>query len=228
MWTGCFEGIEQVLPTYEEATEWIKRDQCSHGQDCNDCWGSDAIKCMAIPSFKEWTRGKELEKKTNNNHFPFHTCNISWRCGIHKAKFPTFITRKNGMWEVYTEYSNGTEMIIDSRDYWKSRDLVMKKITKPEIRTDQIEIACFDIKDKDLACYDAELGNFMEFRTNWTCVGKTCYHINSNSSPKLLSASRGHSYVQLKAPSMEDLKEAIITEHLLSEEMRYNFGQILA
>lgn len=55
--TGCFAGVTNALPTYQETGEWITLDKCRIGFDCEDCYGelSDAcIKPMEGPT--KWVK----------------------------------------------------------------------------------------------------------------------------------------------------------------------------
>lgn len=117
--TGCYNGVTQLLPDYEESKKWIAENKCYVGSDCRDCWGRDSGACLAPEKAeKHAVVAKELERSQNNNHFAFHTCNLSWRCGIHQAAFPTFVRRSGKQWVPYTEYANGTELTLESNDYW--------------------------------------------------------------------------------------------------------------
>lgn len=224
--TGCFNGVTQAVPSYEESKKWIEAGKCAVGPDCADCWGNDAKACLEIDAAaKHMINGKELTKTVNNNHFAFHTCNISWRCGLNKAKFPTFVTRRNDKWVAYTEYANGTELILDTRDYWVHEDYSLRKVSDHIAIEDQRELACFVQEQKEVGCYDQELGNFVEFRKNWACQGRACYLLDANFNFSL--SNENAKYAELKAASMEDLKGVIATEHQLNEELRYNFGLVL-
>lgn len=223
--TGCFNDMNQLLPSYEEATEWIRREQCSVGAECTDCWGSAAQQCIAPETHENvWVKSKELEKITSNNHFAFHTCNLSWRCGIKKSKFPTFLTRKNNQWEFYTEMENGTALEINNKDFWKFDDLIMKKTKEPSSSIESIETPCFKMESKYYACYDEKYGSFIEFKEEIVCTGKTCYRILLNDLP---IRTQNTARVNLHAASIEDLRSVIAVEHMLNEELRYNFGLVL-
>lgn len=221
--TGCINNLRQKLPDYEESAKWIEKQACSVGPDCKACWGSDSQVCLKPEELPQtWTKGKELEKLSNNNHFAFHSCNLSWRCGIHKTTFPTLLTIKNGAWIAYTEYSNGSEIIMDSKDYWKMRDAVLRKTGEHKIKIDNIIMPCFSVEEKELSCFDGELGNFIEFKSSVVCQKKVCYKKIG------VPADSATHYANLKAASIEDLQQHIQVEHMLNEELRYNFGMVLA
>lgn len=224
--TGCFSGLTQYVPTDEETTEWISRNECSVGWDCTDCYGSDSDACNnPEQAMNKWVKGKEMHKLQNNNHFAMHTCNLSWRCGIHKADYPTLMTRRNNAWVAYTEFSNGTELIMDTRDYWTFGDFAMKKTQNHQSQVRLIKMPCFTNADNTTACFDAELGNFMDFTDDAVCLGKTCYLIRERDSNMI---EKENIVANLKAASIEDLRTAISTEHMLNEELRYNFGLVVA
>lgn len=222
--TSCFTGITQNLPGYEETSEWVTRGKCAVGPDCTDCWGSDSKICLNPQNYpKRWVDKKEIIIASNNNHFAFHTCNLSWKCSIHTTDFPTFIKVKNNRYTYYTEYLNGTELNLDSKDFWTMHDIVLKKVTDPILETTVINASCFNGENKTIACYDNELGNFVEFTGDWKCTGNTCYKMNKNYDDEITS----NKVVDLKAASKEDLHRVIEIEHMLNEELRYNFGLVL-
>lgn len=224
--TGCFSGLIHDLPDYTESKLWIASRSCAIGTDCTDCWGSDAIACLEpekVP--KKMVSGKELVRKENNDHFAFHTCNLSWRCGINRSRFPTFITRRDDDWVVYTEFANGTELILDTRDYWVSEDYSLRKVTDYQTKTERKTLSCFYQNRTVLACYDREFGNFIEFKKEWACQGHTCYLLTGKFN--FVHEKRENEHVNLKAASIEDLKTIISAEHMINEELRYNFGLVL-
>lgn len=129
--TGCLNDLVSAPPTYQEATEWIKRNKCQIGRDCVDCYGDASEICIRpMENARMWVDSHQLRRLENNNHFAHHTCNLSWRCGIHKATFPTFVEWRNEVWTAYTEHANGSEIILTDRDYWVMDDTVLRK-TKP-------------------------------------------------------------------------------------------------
>lgn len=225
--TGCFNEIKQSLPGYEEASEWVAKNKCAIGQDCTDCWGTDAEACLRPEETpKHWVDQKELIAASNNNHFAFHTCNLHWKCSLHTVKFPTFISRRRNRWTFYTEYQNGTKLSLDFKDFWTLGNMVLKKTIDPLMDSQNINASCFTNEKKPMACYDSELGNFVEFGDqtgNWTCTGQTCYNLNSQPGNEITS----NQIVDLKAASKEDLYRVIEMEHMLNEELRYNFGLVL-
>lgn len=226
--TGCYSGLTQALPSYEESLKWIKEARCYVGKDCTDCWGSDSDACLSPNGGAEKfpVSGKELTRRETNNHFMFHTCNISWRCGIHSAKFPTFITRRNGRWLAYTEQANGTELMMDGRDYWTFADMSIRKTNPHEAVVEKANVSCFwKHNRKQLACYDEQFSNFVEFEQPWTCLGKYCYFTREKME---VAEEMKTQLANLRSASIEDLKQIIAEEHMLNEEMRYNFGLILS
>lgn len=224
--TGCVNGITKRNPTREEASDWISREKCEIGSDCTDCWGSDSKACLQPDmSPKEWVTGKELIRNENNNHFPFHTCNLSWRCGLHTASFPTFITMGSMDWEIYTEHSNGSKMNLNTRDMWDLGDTILVKTQEPEVRRDTFNASCFTNSQGGLACYDDTYSKFIEFQEDWTCQGQSCYRTGE------IKTHRKHEtqeIANLHAASIEDLRAIITKEHQLNEELRYNFALITA
>lgn len=169
----------------------------------------------------------EILKHANNNHFPFHTCNLSYRCGIHITQFPTFLTRSKTAWKAYTEFANGTELILDARDYCVSGDMVMRKVADHQMEIEEIRIPCFESTGKLLSCYDKTFGNFIEFQKSWRCLGKVCYELADPKEHTMQRLDDNSMYAKLQAASKEDLLKVIANEHMLNEEMRYNFGLVL-
>lgn len=222
--TGCFHSITQELPDREEAAKWVERGKCKVFQDCSSCWGSDASLCLAPKATTEkWVAEKELRKMESNHHFAFHTCNLSWRCGLHITVFPTFLTWENNRWLTYTSYANGTILQLNNTDFWETGDAVLYKQSDAKIKENVAELPCFITKDKPIACYDREWGNFIEFKNSWVCLGKSCY-LNPLEEQK---GEGNTTLANLKAASIEDLRAIIQAEHMINEELRYNFGILL-
>lgn len=220
--TGCINQLTQDLPKAEEISEWLKKQQCAVGPDCTDCWGSDARICLKPGSTgKHWVAGKELTKGSNNNHFPFHTCNLSWRCGLHKARFPTFATRGSHGWVIYTEHANGTQIQLDNRETWNLGDALIIKTADYKFLQDEFTASCFTNTRGGLACYDNTFSNFIEFKYNWACQKQFCYR-STEISPQ--TQETGEDLANLQAASIEDLKAIVNVEHQLNEELRYNFA----
>lgn len=222
--TSCFTGITQQLPGYEEATEWVTKNKCAVGPDCTDCWGRDSDACLRpADGAKHWVNEKTMTISSNNNHFAAHTCNINWKCSLHTVEFPTFISRKHNRWTYYTEFRDGTELNLDSKDFWTMEDVVLKKTVDPIMQINSINASCFKSENKPISCFDNELGNFVEFKENWKCTGQTCYHLNDMQEEEITS----NKIVDLKAVSKEDLYRVIEMEHMQNEELRYNFALVL-
>jgi len=92
--TGCVSKLEHIPPTEEELITWIRTGKCKVGPDCQDCWGSDSTVCLNHDLSVEVKNGKELVKASNNNHFAYHTCNRSWRCGALESDIPLVLSWK--------------------------------------------------------------------------------------------------------------------------------------
>lgn len=105
--------------------------------------------------------------------------------------------------------------------------MVLRKVLDHEIDTENINIPCFQAKNRLLSCYDEVFSNFIEFKSNWKCLGKVCYELEEPTNDNLMVKSKNDLFADLKAVGEEDLKRIIATEHMLNEEMRYNFGLIL-
>lgn len=225
--TGCYRSIVQDLPSNKEANEWIKHNKCLIGRDCTDCWGTDAQACIDPKRKKElWVEGKELEKHENNNHFLFHTCNLSWRCGIQNAKFPTFLTRRNHKWVAYTELANGTELDLSEQDFWQFEDIILKKTKHHRtVYTEVAEVQCFINNKNETACFDPANGMFFELTEDWHCFQRTCYMINSGKEENNITKRNHDDIAKLKGASLSDVAMVLTQEKMLSEEMRYNFGK---
>lgn len=89
-----------------------------------------------------------------------------------------------------------------------------------------MELSCFQHNNvqntQTLSCYDEEFGNFFDMSKNLSCTGKYCY--------KMLYSKQYDAdieVVNLKAASLEDMKGVVEIEHMLNEELRYNFGKVL-
>lgn len=223
--TGCYDSLKQALPSYEETGEWIARQECTVGNDCEDCYGGNSQQCDDPEGHeKRWVKNKELIRAKNNNHFARHTCNISWRCGISIDAYPTFIRRNEDTWVIYTETKNGTELEVEKKDFWTSKDMLLRKTSEPITKTEWINVACFKVNNKYYACYDEQLGNFVEFKMESICMGKTCYRMEQSDIPLEKSPTVK---ADLHAASIEDLRSIIAIEHMINEELRYNFGLVL-
>lgn len=223
--TGCYRGITQDLPSFQEADEWIKNNKCKIGNDCTDCWGSDSVACLDPTNNRSrWVEGKELNKLENNNHFLFHTCNLSWRCGIHKTKFPTFAKWERGSIRAYTTFANGTEFDVDEQSFWEFGDIVMKRTQKYQSKVSYLEIQCFVNNDNEVACYDKEKGIFFELTDNWYCFKQICYIVDHSDRNYNFTEKKHMHDVNWNAASIEDVKGLVAVGHMLSEEIAYNMG----
>lgn len=224
--TGCVDGITQNNPALEEILRWTEKGECLVGNDCTDCWGSDARACLQ-PNLanKHWMTNKELTRSSNNNHFPFHTCNLSWRCGMHTAFFPTFVTMGPHGWILYTEHSNGTQINLDNRELWDLGDSILIKTKDATMRIEKLVASCFNNVEGGLACYDELYGHFIEFKEAWSCQKQFCYRTTEMESHKINAAQ---DIANLHAASIEDLKTIVAGEHQLNEELRYNFALVAA
>lgn len=230
--TGCYHGLTVALPAFEEAADWIERQQCNVGLDCSDCYAAASDACdQPLAGPRKWVVSQELRRLENNNHFARHTCNLSWRCGIHTSVFPTFVTRRDGQWVAYTEHANGTEILLTDRLFWTLPDVVLKKTRSERVAVESIAVSCFQHGRENstttdnrptLNCFDAQTGHFIEFTSDWQCSGKACY--------RLPNATRGRPDRQnanLRAASLEDLRRVVEGQHLLSEEMAVNVAALL-
>lgn len=93
--TGCLNTIKPAPPTEGELITWVKTRRCKIGRECKDAWGSDANECCLVDELvKEVPLGTEIEKRSNNNHFAYHTCNRSWRCGASISNLPLVLSPK--------------------------------------------------------------------------------------------------------------------------------------
>lgn len=90
--TGCTSTLEHFPPNKEELVTWITTGKCRVGPDCKDCWGSDSTVCLNYDLSVNVPNGKKLVKASNNNHFAYHTCNRSWRCGALESSIPLVLS----------------------------------------------------------------------------------------------------------------------------------------
>lgn len=201
--TGCFSGITPAPPSYQESNDWIARNQCSVGQDCEDCYGDASDACLRpMENPRIWVDSHQLRKLENNNHFARHTCNLSWKCGIHKTNFPTFVTRREDTWQAYTLHANGTEITLTDRDYWIMTDTVFKKTKPPQMEVEQIKLPCFINKPHtlEISCFDIEHGNFIDMSNGFACSGNSCYRMLDH-----IKFKTDISPVNLQPASIEDV-----------------------
>lgn len=222
--TGCFNGIVQVLPSMREARRWIDHNQCSVGFDCIDCYGDASDACLKpLETARRWTASKELKTTTSNNHFARHTCNLSWGCKIHVSEYPTFLTRVENEWRPYTEHINGSALYVADESYWQLPDTVLYRTVKPKMSVKKVMMECFpgEKTTEESSCHDVEYGNFVTFKDGWHCGGKFCYRLLNK-----VTGEGNQAVANLHAASIEDLHRIIEGEHLLNEEMKFNFGQM--
>lgn len=221
--TGCENKHTQNIPTQSEAMKWIDKGECAVGSDCKNCWGSDAQICLnPAMTEKKWYHKKELSKDSNNNHFPFHTCNLSWRCGMIESSYPTFLENENDNWIPYTEYANGTRMRLDYTGKWEETDKLILKTGEFKIEKVEVGLSCFYQTGKTTNCYDKEQGNFIEIKKNKACQGRSCYSITPSNDIR-----KRREIVNLRSASIEDLRGVVASERMLNEELHYNMGKLM-
>lgn len=148
--TGIFEYVKKLNVTKEDLLMWNIRQQCEVGEELIDQWGSDSDDCFKNKEGRGvWVSGKELVKRQNNNHFAYHTCNRSWRCGISTAKMYTRLECNDVTDEckVIILDSNGNGINVTENEVFH-RDGVSMILKKNPTFSRRVEkVACLLIKD---------------------------------------------------------------------------------
>lgn len=92
--------------------------------------------------------------------------------------------------------------------------------TVNNITTVELILPCYKEGNyKRTACYDQQLGNYIEFKTKTICFKSLCYFLKIATGGIV-----NESYMNLTETNMENLKAVIMAEHALNEDLRINFG----
>ncbi|AKN80958.1 GP64 [Lonomia obliqua multiple nucleopolyhedrovirus] len=146
--------IEETIKTLDVSKEdllvWLYRQQCEVGVELIDRWGSDSDECLRNTDGRGvWVKTKELVKRQNNNHFAYHTCNRSWRCGFSTAKMYTKLVCDDDTdnCDIYTLDADGKviNITIDAALHKDGVSMVLKD--KPKYKFRDETVACLLIKD---------------------------------------------------------------------------------
>ncbi|ANF29674.1 GP64 [Catopsilia pomona nucleopolyhedrovirus] len=146
--------VEETLKTLEISKEdllmWDIRQQCEVGDELIDRWGSDSDDCFRDNVGRgHWVKGKEIVRRQNNNHFAYHTCNKSWRCGISTAKMFTKLECSDETDECKIHILDADGQLLnvstDTVLHTNGVSMILKK--KSTFSTREIQAACLLIKD---------------------------------------------------------------------------------
>lgn len=222
--TGCLEDLITALPDLQESNEWIRQNKCNIGFDCIDCYGDKSDACLdPMNGPRRFVEHKEAKLISVNNHFGRHTCNLSWGCSMHKSVFPTFVTKINGTWKKYTMFQNNSALFVDAENYWTIDDMILKKTKNAKLDFAEITMECIiNERTTSLSCHDNQFGHFIELGVGHACSGKSCYELIGTEI-----TDTTWKIVDLKAASIEDLRQVVEREHLLNLELKYNVAKLL-
>ncbi|GFQ92619.1 hypothetical protein TNCT_468991 [Trichonephila clavata] len=122
--------------------------------DYSDAWGSDSKVCLDKPEpCNRWFDHKELTKKSTNNRFAYHTCEVSWRCGFSASKMPV-VLRLTPEPNLFIALPNGT-LVLETDFFHLSRDTSVSIAEKPIIKETRMDAKC--VKEKDAYwCIDSD------------------------------------------------------------------------
>nr|QBQ64970.1 glycoprotein [Thogotovirus dhoriense] len=144
--TGCYNSLIPRPPTEAELRTWSKAQKCCTGPDAVDAWGSDSRICNAEWKMDVCHTAKELQKRSNNNHFAYHTCNLSWRCGLKSVHTEVRLQATGGLTAMVAVMPNGTLIPIESSrpTYWTEGSFAyLYDPTNTEKKTESTFLWCF-------------------------------------------------------------------------------------
>lgn len=86
--------------------------------------------------------------------------------------------------------------------------------------SDELILPCYKEGEyKKTACYDHELGNYIEFKTKTVCIKEIWYHLKSSTGGIINERN-----MNLTSTNMDNLQSIVMAEHALNEDLRINFG----
>nr|QOQ34676.1 glycoprotein [Thogotovirus dhoriense] len=144
--TGCYNDLVAKPPTESELRSWRQIQKCCTGPDAIDAWGSSASVCWSDWKMEFCHTAKELKKYSNNNHFAYHTCNLSWRCGFKSTHTDVRLQASGGLVSMVAVLPNGTLIpIANSKPtYWTDDSFAyLYDPTNTEKKTESTFLWCF-------------------------------------------------------------------------------------
>nr|WRK24056.1 gp46 [Bombyx mori nucleopolyhedrovirus] len=148
--TRVEESMKTLTVGKEDLLMWGIRQQCEVGEELIDRWGSDSEECFRDNEGRgQWVKGKELVKRQNNNHFAYHTCNKSWRCGVSTSKMYSRLECHDDTDEcqvyILDAEGNPINVTVDTALHRDGVSMILKQ--KSTFTTRQVKAACLLIKD---------------------------------------------------------------------------------
>nr|QOQ34695.1 glycoprotein [Thogotovirus thogotoense] len=199
--TGCNARLLHYPPSRDELLLWGSSHQCSYGDICHDCWGSDSYACLGqLDPAKHWAPRKELVRRDANWKFAYHMCNIDWRCGVTTS--PVFFNLqwvKNEV-KVSTLLPNGSTVEHSAGEplFWTEKDFSYLVKDNFEIQREEVKISCFvdpdywvgERKTKKAFCQDGT--NFFEVTSHQFCHQYACYNFSKDELLEAVYKERAH------------------------------------
>ncbi|BBD20267.1 glycoprotein [Oz virus] len=243
--TGCNNELIPKAPDEAELLEWTKQDQCMTGPDATDAWGSDSQICFTRWNMDVPYKAKELEKRSNNNHFAHHTCNLSWRCGLKQTHLDVKLTTKGNqiVAVIVTPEGKTKEVNTVGNTFWTDGEFsylyrpsvfgtqstktyikCFKEHVKTELQTSGYTTVLHDLVLEKFHCKDGE--NFFEMPLNGLiCLPSACYKkdgpIMSQLHPSMWNISQ-----KLHASSVYDVNNVVHSLVYETESLRLSLAQI--
>ncbi|QFR36191.1 glycoprotein [Thailand tick thogotovirus] len=243
--TGCINSLEPRPPTETELEKWGSESACYTGPDAANAWGSDSRICLENWRMNNKYTAKELTKRSNNNNFPYHTCNLSWRCGVKHTHIDVrLITQGRGIIAVIITPEGSTKQVSEvGNTYWVEGEFsylykpsvfgtqntkvyikCFKEHVKTEVPTGGYTTVIHDLTTEKYHCRDGD--NFFEMPASGTiCLPNACYKketgVASQLHPGMWNISQ-----QLHSASVYDTNNVIHSLVYETESLRLSLAQI--
>lgn len=216
--TGCFNEMKKIPPSEIDLRKWEVRKECEICNDVFNGWGSDSRKCQAFNEpCNVWAHSKELEKRSTNNNFAYHTCELSWRCGYSKSEIPLYMEEGHPKPKLLYALPNGTltevtkTFVIDGSTSFLIKDT-------PDISENSMVLNCLH-DGKEIWCIDETINKPVKFKSfgkfSSYCSGPICYYLDA------VSELKGSHFTKVAGASLEDLKTLYATEMMIVEEVKF-------
>nr|WGJ63874.1 glycoprotein [Bourbon virus] len=243
--TGCYNSLNPKPPTKDELKAWGQEEVCYTGPEVQDAWSGDSSICFVDWKMDNKHRAKELEKRSNNNHFAHHTCNLSWRCGVTNTHLEVRLVASGTQPQAVIVMPNGTTRAVSmvAETFWTDGEF--SYLYSPKVfgtRAETKFIPCFkehvktrldqggsdylihDLTTEKFHCKDGD--NFFEFPSSgFICLPDACYK-NEKQKNNLLHPGMWNISEKLHAASVYDVNNVIHSLVYETESLRLSLAQL--